>query len=42
MLGEGKDKKIFVFRFKRRKNVRKKTGHRQRFTEIRITGVTAG
>ncbi len=42
VLGEGKDKKIFVFRFKRRKNVRKKTGHRQKFTEIRITGVTAG
>lgn len=42
VLGEGKDKKIFVFRFKRRKNVRKKTGHRQRFTEVRITGVSAG
>jgi len=42
ILGERKDKKIFVFRFKRRKNVRKKTGHRQRFTEVRITGVTAG
>ena len=42
VLGEGKDKKIFVFRFKRRKNVRKKTGHRQRFTEVRVTGITAG
>jgi large subunit ribosomal protein L21 len=42
ILGEGKDKKIYVFRFKRRKNVRKKTGHRQRFTELRITGVSAG
>jgi len=42
VLGEGKDKKIFVFRFKRRKNIRRKTGHRQKFTEVRITGVTAG
>jgi len=42
VLGEGKEKKIFVFRFKRRKNIRKKTGHRQKFTEVRITGVTAG
>ena len=42
VLGEGKEKKIYVFRFKRRKNVRKKTGHRQKFTEVRITGVTAG
>ena len=42
VVGEGKDKKLYVFRFKRRKNERKKTGHRQRFTEIRITGVSAG
>ena len=35
-------KKFFVFKFKRRKNYRKKTGHRQRYTEIRVTGVTAG
>jgi large subunit ribosomal protein L21 len=34
-----RDKKIIVFRFKRRKNYRKKTGHRQEFTEIRITDV---
>jgi len=38
----GKGKKIIVFRFKRRKNVRRKTGHRQGFTEIKITDVKAG
>ena len=37
----GRDRKLFVFRFKRRKNYRKKTGHRQDFTEIKITGVHA-
>ena len=29
----GKDKKIIVFHFKRRKNHHKKQGHRQQFTE---------
>jgi large subunit ribosomal protein L21 len=38
----GKDKKIVVFRFKRRKNYRRKTGHRQQFTEIKVTGLKLG
>ncbi len=42
VLREGKEKKIYVFKFKRRKNYRRKTGHRQRFTEVRVTGVSAG
>ena len=37
--GEGKGKKIIVFKFKRRKNYRRKTGHRQPFTELKITGI---
>jgi len=37
----GKDDKIIVFKFKRRKNYRRKTGHRQQFTEIKITSVKA-
>jgi large subunit ribosomal protein L21 len=37
----GRGEKLIVFRFKRRKNYRKKTGHRQQFTEIRITNVKA-
>lgn len=32
----GKDKKIIVFKRKRRKGYRRKQGHRQRFTEIEI------
>lgn len=38
----GRDKKIVVFKHKRRKKYRKKTGHRQGFTSVRITGVKAG
>ena len=42
VLGHGLDDKIYVFRFKRRKNYRKKTGHRQKFTEVVITDVKVG
>jgi large subunit ribosomal protein L21 len=38
----GQHDKIYVFRFKRRKNYRRKTGHRQDFTEIKITDVKVG
>jgi large subunit ribosomal protein L21 len=37
----GKADKIVVFRFKRRSNYRRKTGHRQGFTEVKITDVKA-
>jgi len=39
IVGEVKGEKIYVFRFKRRKNVRRKTGHRSKFTEVRITAI---
>jgi large subunit ribosomal protein L21 len=42
VLGNGKEKKIYVFKFKRRKNYRRKTGHRAKFTEVRITDVKVG
>jgi large subunit ribosomal protein L21 len=42
VLGETKGEKIYVFKFKRRKNYRRKTGHRAKFTEVRITGLTIG
>ena len=35
----GRSKKVIVFKFKRRKNYKRKKGHRQHFTEIRITGI---
>lgn len=37
VLGTAKGEKIYVFKFKRRKNYRRKTGHRARYTEVRIT-----
>jgi large subunit ribosomal protein L21 len=37
----GKDKKIVVFKFRRRENYRRKQGHRQGFTEVKITDVKA-
>ena len=42
VLSEGKERKIYVFKFKRRKGYRRKTGHRQRFTEVRVMSVKAG
>ena len=42
VMGVGKEPKIYVFKFKRRKNYRRKTGHRQKYTEVRITDVTLG
>lgn len=38
----GKGKKIVVFKRKRRKGYRKKQGHRQGFTEVRVTEITIG
>jgi large subunit ribosomal protein L21 len=32
----GKDRKVIIFKWKRRKNYRRKQGHRQAFTEVRI------
>ena len=42
VIGDGKEPKIYVFKFKRRKNYRRKTGHRQGYTEVRITDVQLG
>ncbi len=39
VLGHGRSRKIIVFKKKRRKNYRRKNGHRQQYTEIRITGI---
>jgi large subunit ribosomal protein L21 len=39
---EGRDKKILVVKFKRRKNYRRRQGHRQAFTAVRITRIDAG
>lgn len=38
----GKDKKIVVFKMKRRKGYARKQGHRQGYTEIKIDSVQLG
>ena len=39
VVAQDKAKKIIVFKLRRRKNYRRKYGHRQPFTELRITGI---
>ncbi len=39
VLGQIKGEKLVIFRFKRRKNVRVKNGHRQTYTKVEITGI---
>lgn len=39
ILSEGKDRKIIVFKYKPKKNERKKQGHRQPYTMVRVTGI---
>lgn len=41
IVAQDKDKKVIVFKFRRRKNYRRKNGHRQPFTELKITGISA-
>ena len=40
ILAQDRGKKIVVFKFRRRKNYRRKTGHRQQYTELKITGIS--
>ena len=39
IVAQDRAKKIIVFKMKRRKNYRRKNGHRQPFTELHITGI---
>ncbi|MEC8021733.1 MAG: 50S ribosomal protein L21 [Pseudomonadota bacterium] len=39
VVGEGRGEKITVIKFKRRKNYHRKQGHRQSYTEVRVTGI---
>lgn len=41
IIGQGLGKKIIVFKMRRRKRYRRKNGHRQPFTELRVTGISA-
>ncbi len=41
VLQQGRGQKIVVFKYKSKKNYRRKAGHRQPFTKVEITGIKA-
>ena len=41
VVGQARSKKVIVYKFRRRKMYRRKRGHRQYFTELKITGIKA-
>ena len=41
IVGQGRSKKIIVFKIKKRKGYRRKAGHRQPYTELKVTGISA-
>lgn len=41
VVSHGRHQKIKIIKFNRRKHHRKETGHRQWFTEVKITGIKA-
>ena len=41
VVSQGKEKKIIVFKYKAKKNVRKKQGHRQPYTQVKVTAIGA-
>ena len=41
VVSHGKDKKIIVFKYKPKKNERKKQGHRQPYTTVKVTAIGA-
>ena len=42
VLDQAKGKKILIFKYKRRKSYRRKTGHRQPFTALKIVSIKVG
>ncbi len=41
VLGHGRSEKVKIIKFKRRKHSMKRQGHRQWYTDIKITGIQA-
>ena len=42
VLDQGKSKKILVFKYKPKKNYRRRKGHRQLFTEVIVEEISLG
>lgn len=41
VVAHGRGKKVEIIKFRRRKHSRKRQGHRQDYTQVRITGISA-
>ena len=41
VINQGRHAKVKIVKFNRRKHYRRETGHRQWYTEVRITGISA-
>ena len=39
VLGHGRGEKLYIYKFKAKSNYRRKNGHRQAYTEVRITEI---
>ena len=40
VIEQGRDKKVIVFKYKAKTRYRRKNGHRQSYTELRVTGIS--
>ena len=40
VVGKGRDKKVIVFKYKAKTRYRRKNGHRQPFTDLKVTGIS--
>lgn len=39
IVAQGRERKLIVFKYRRRKNYRRKQGHRQYYTEVEVTDI---
>jgi large subunit ribosomal protein L21 len=39
VVGKGRDKKVIVFKYKNKTRYRRKNGHRQSYTDLRVTEI---
>ena len=42
VVGKGRGKKLIVFKYKSKTRYRRKNGHRQSYTELKVTGISIG
>ena len=40
VLGQGKAKKLIIYKYKAKKDYRKKQGHRQPYTQLKVTNIS--